>query len=80
MRFQEFAEARERERKELTARLAGVERLVEQQQQVINCLQSLAPLRDPGRIDWERGGEPNPLSPCRTLLTFWVHVVLCFFV
>ena len=60
MRFQEFVEASERERKELTARLTGVERLVEEQRQVIRSLQSLSQLGDTGRIDWERG-EMNPL-------------------
>lgn len=54
-RFQEFAEANERERKGLSTRLADLEHLVQEQQQVINYLQSLAPLRDSGRIDWERG-------------------------
>jgi len=63
MRFQEFAEETERERKELIARLADVERLVEEQQQVIKNLQSLVPLRDSGRIDWERG-ELSPASSC----------------
>lgn len=55
VRFQEFTEGGERERKELMARLADVERLVEEQERVIKHLQSLVPLRDSGRIDWERG-------------------------
>ena len=54
-RFQVFVEENERERKELMARFADVERLVEQQQQVIKHLQSMLPLRDSGRIDWEPG-------------------------
>ena len=79
MRFQEFAESKERERKELTVRLAGVERLIEEQQRVIKRLQSLAPLRDTDRIDWERG-EPGPLSPRKTLPIVLAHFFLCFLV
>jgi hypothetical protein len=75
MRFQELVEEHERERKELAERLADVERLVEDQQQVIEYLQSLAPLRENGRIDWERG-ELRPLPSCSTspilgLTRFW---------
>ena len=62
-RFQEFTEENEREQKELTARLAAVERLVEQQQTVIKCLQSLVPLRDSGRIDLEHG-ELRSITVC----------------
>lgn len=58
MRFQEFAEASERERKELTARLADVERLAKEQQRIIKCL---APVGDIGRIDLERG-ELSPIT------------------
>lgn len=58
MEFQEFAKENERERKEFVARLADVERLVEQQQQVIKQLEALVLLRDSERIDWERG-EPK---------------------
>jgi hypothetical protein len=61
MRFQEFVEASERERRGLTARLADVERLVEEQQGVIKCLQSLVPVRDTGRIDWGHG-ELSPTT------------------
>lgn len=74
MRFQELAEGNEKERKELTTRLADVERLVEEQQQVIEYLQSLAPLRDTGRIDWERG-ELSLLSS--TSQIFLAHLILC---
>ena len=61
-RFQEFTEENERERKELIARLADVERQVEEQQQVIKHLQSLVPLRDSGMFGWEHGewGPPSP--------------------
>lgn len=55
VKFQELAEENERERKELTTRLADVERLVREQQEVIRHLQSTLPLRDSGRIDWESG-------------------------
>lgn len=55
IKFEELAEENERERKELTARLADVERLVKEQQQVIKHLQSMVPLRNTGRIDWESG-------------------------
>jgi hypothetical protein len=65
MRFQELVEEHERERKELADRLADVERLVDDQQQVIEYLQSLAPLRENGRVDWERG-ELRPLPSCST--------------
>jgi hypothetical protein len=61
-RFQEFTEENERERKELIARLADVERQVEEQQQVIKHLQSLVPLRDSGMFGWEHG-EWSPPSP-----------------
>jgi hypothetical protein len=77
MRFQEFTVENERERRELAARVGNLERLVEEQQQVIKRLQSLAPLRDSGRIDWERG-ELNPPSSCRALSIFSAHFVLCF--
>jgi len=73
IKFQEFSEENERERKELTARLADVERLVEQQQEVIKHLESMVSLRNTGRIEWAPG-ECSPLSPCRTPPTF---VILC---
>ena len=65
-RFQELTEENERERKELVARLAGVECLVEEQRQVIKQLQSLLPFKDSGGFSWERG-ESDYLS--RTLGT-----------
>lgn len=54
-RFQVFVEENEKEQKELVGRLADVERLVEEQQQVIKHLQSLLPFRDSGRVYWEPG-------------------------
>jgi len=76
-RFQEFTEENERERKQLIARLADVERLVEEQQGVIKHLQSLVPLRNSGRIDWERG-ELNSLSLRRAPLSSVAHMTWCF--
>jgi hypothetical protein len=62
-RFQVFVEENEREQKELMTKLADVERLVVAQQQVIKHLQSVLPLRDSGRIDW----EPGELQSCITM-------------
>lgn len=68
-RFQEFAEENERERKELVRRVVDVERLVDEQQQVIKHLRSMLPLGSSGRIDWEPG-ELDSLSPYRALLIY----------
>lgn len=61
-RFQELAEENERERKELMRRVVDVERVVEEQQQVIKHLRSMLPLGSSERIDWEPG-ELDPLLP-----------------
>lgn len=76
-RFREFVETSEKERKELAARLASVEHLVGEQQQVIRYLKSQAPLRDGGRIDWERGESSPPLACTAGPLA---HFALCFLV
>ena len=71
VKFQELTEASERERKKFAARLASVERLVEEQEQVIRAL---APFRDADRINWERGELGLPSS--RALPVFFAHFVL----
>lgn len=71
-RFQELAEENERERKELVRRVVNVERLVDEQQQVIKDLRSMLPLGSSRRIDWEPG-ELDPLSTYRALLIYVGH-------
>jgi len=61
-RFQVFVEENKREQEDLKGRLANVERLVEEQQQVIKHLESMLPLRDSGRIDWEPGGLQSSIT------------------
>lgn len=63
VRFQEFTQENERERKELRGRLAAVERLVEEQRGIIKHMRLLAPpLRASDRTDWDRGELRSP--PC----------------
>ena len=78
-RFQVFAEANEREQKELMARLADVERLVGEQEEVIKHLQSMIPLRDSGRIDWEPGELRSSIT-MRTSLILVARSISRFFV
>lgn len=68
-KFQEFTEENAREKKELIARLADVEHLVEEQRKVIKHLELLVPYKDSGRFDWGRGESGSPY-PYKTLLIF----------